>query len=328
MMLKPPIHIVIHKRQDYTLADFVDTAWENGEELCSRYSWTWAVYQLLKRAGYEISVGYSYREHAINIIHYYGVMAAGIKPHKFFTVYLRADYRSMPFAHLQIVQNKMQSRERAIWIKHHPQPGMKPRKAMRNEVTNVAFFGSPTNSVTLSRTTLAKLNQEGLTFYYNTGFADRSDYSSIDIAIGIREFSTKRFDHKPATKMTNAWLAGIPFVGGFDSAFEQNGKPGHDYIQVADESDLIEQLVTLKNNPSIYQHYLENTRDKAKDYSFEACSESWNLLVEQHVMPVYENWRKRSGIRKIVEYSTYASFNLKEKLLIENYHRLKKMITK
>ncbi|WP_257668497.1 glycosyltransferase [Parapedobacter tibetensis] len=327
-MIKTPIHIVINRRKDYSISGFVDTEWDNGEELCSRYSWTWAVYRMLKFAGHDISVGYTYKEGAINIVHYYGVMAAGIKPHKFFTVYLRADYRSMPFAHLQVVQNKTQINAKSVWIKHHPQPGLRPRDSHRDEISNVAFFGSPANTVKLSSTTLETLKNEGLNFLYNTDFSDRADYSTVDIAIGIREFSERRFDHKPGTKMTNAWLAGIPFVGGVDSAFEQNGKPGHDYIRVSKEPELIANLITLKNDPSLYAALIANSRDIAKDYTFEACSAAWSKLIEHKVHPVYSKWKKRSRTHKIIEYCAYLSYVLKERYVVKGFSQLKKRFKK
>ncbi len=322
------IHIVINKRQDYSLADFTNSTWDKGEELCSRYSWTWAVYRMLKHAGFEISVGHSYQKDAINLIHYYGVRANGLKPHRFFTVYLRADYRDMPFAQLRIVQNKTQVHAGCLWIKHHPQPCLKPRDPARREVSNIAFFGSPANSVKLSESALQRLHTEGLRLNYNTEFSDRGDYSNVDIAIGVREFSTKRFDHKPATKMTNAWLASIPFIGGFDSAFEQNGSPGHDYIRVSQEAELVHQLITLKRDPSVYASYIANTRAKAKEYTFEACSEAWKNLMEVQIIPIYQSWNKRSSLKQMLAYGNYAAYYLKEMILVKTYHKAKSLISR
>ena len=46
--------------------------------------------------------------------------------------------------------------------------------------------------------------------------------------VAIRGFGRSSYVHKPATKLYNAWLAGVPFIGGMDSP-TADGEPGRDF---------------------------------------------------------------------------------------------------
>jgi hypothetical protein len=124
------------------------------------------------------------------------------------------------------------------------------------------------------------------------------DLSEIDVLIGIRSFSKFPYDTKPASKLVNAWHAGIPFIGGFDSAFEQMGKPGKDYIQVSSIEEVQDAVLKLKNDPPFYQSIIEEGNAKAKRYNDDVTFNRWEEVLTGPIADRYSEWQKRKLIER------------------------------
>src|ERR1035441_1115704 len=155
-------------------------------------------------------------------------------------VNLAADLGLYSPANLQVVQNPTQARffVNCHWICHWPEPGLIPRDPSKGErFQNVAYVGNEKSLAPELRNQdwSARLADLGFNWIPKTGefrYDDPStyriggvwtDYSDIDVMCAVRCFLPRSaraaFDHKPPTKLVNAWIAGVPAILGHESAF-------------------------------------------------------------------------------------------------------------
>lgn len=122
-----------------------------------------------------------------------------------------------------------------------------------------------------------------------------NDLSKIDVLIGIRDFNKRTYDHKPPSKLINAWQANIPFIGGYDSAYEQVGNNGINYFKVNSFKEVVEILILLKNNRGIYKSIVDEGKKKAIIYSRDKIIERWCYILLHEVVPIYESWKTKQN---------------------------------
>ncbi len=110
--------------------------------------------------------------------------------------------------------------------------------------------------------------------------ADRwHDYREADCVVAMRGFGRSAYLHKPGTKLYNAWLAGVPFIGGMDSAYAADGKPGRDFLQVSKRDELFAHLRQLRERPELRQQLVAAGRAAASNFSFQATLARWQRLL-------------------------------------------------
>ena len=203
-----------------------------------------------------------------------------------FLVDVVADASPHPAAHFYIVQNQVQAKRlpNAHFIPHWPQSrliGRNPERGKRFE--NIVFFGERENLAKELRSEVwrQRLQQElGLSFKIEVP-QRWHDYRDVDCAIGIRDFSRLPHLHKPATKLYNAWLAGVPFIGGSDVAFSSDGHPGKDYLIAPSLEELFRQLRRLKENESLRLRLVNNGLYSVREFTKEATCERWKKLIKE-----------------------------------------------
>jgi len=199
-----------------------------------------------------------------------------------------ADGLPHPGAALHIVQNAAHARRlsRGRFMPHWPQPGLAPREETRGPVwQRAAFFGTEENLATELRSAAWRdeLKQKTDMILEIRGAERWHDYSDVDAVVAIRDFSGARQLHKPATKLYNAWLAGVPFIGGADSAYAAEGEPGADYLVARSAQEVIAHLQRLKRDPGFRNRLVENGRRKSAQRNAEAITAMWRHLVEKEI---------------------------------------------
>lgn len=205
-------------------------------------------------------------------------------PPGLFVAAIVADGLPHPGAHLQIVQNARHARRLpgSIFMPHWPQPGLLPRDPSRgNTFERAAFFGPAENLAAELRDPLWQKelrHKTGITLEIRG--PDRwQDYSDIDAVLAVRDFSHRKQLHKPATKLYNAWLAGAPFVGGTDSAYASDGKPGENYLVARSPDEVLSSLQQLSQNPALRRHLVEQGKLSGKGFSRESVTARWHALL-------------------------------------------------
>lgn len=287
-------HFIGNAESNDSLETLCELEWEKGTIACVRHAWIWPLYCRLKMRGMPVSFSYSPMPGAVNFIH--GQVARFLlKPRDFkeyFIVAVRADFRPFPFGRFEIVQNRHADGGRRVFMPHFPQPGLRPRDGRRELIENVCFSGEANNCFDASALS-EELTKLGCRYVFK-GQGDWQNMQDVDILLGIRSLSKNRYHSKPPTKLFNAWLAGIPFIGGYDSAYEQVGTPGRNYLRVADYGELVDAIRMLKNDNGLYARLVANGRQAAVDYTPERITDRWLALLDGEVAKAYRDWAKGS----------------------------------
>jgi glycosyltransferase involved in cell wall biosynthesis len=126
------------------------------------------------------------------------------------------------------------------------------------------------------------------------GLDHGADLSQVDALVGIRSLDTRTHDRKPASKLVNAWLAGIPFIGGYDSAFAQVGTPGEDYLRVGNLEELKDALIRLREDAELYARLVQAGRQRATAHDRAAVTTAWLKFLNETAYPAFA-WREESS---------------------------------
>ena len=197
-----------------------------------------------------------------------------------------ADSLPHPAAHLHIVQNRAHAGRlpRSVFMPHWIQPNLVPRDLSRGgRFENICFLGDPGN---LARELCERAWQDRLEkdlgLRLDIRRADRwHDYSDVDCALAIRDFSKSLQIHKPATKLYNAWLAGVPLIGGRDSAYAADGRCGVDYLKAGSPDEVLAQLRRLRDDPAFRNSLVANGREAGRAFTRAETLRRWQRLVRE-----------------------------------------------
>lgn len=207
-----------------------------------------------------------------------------------------ADFVPHPGAQVQILQNVAHARRfpGGLFMPHWPQLNLIPRDPDRGErLETIAFFGDrPNVAPELLTDAFAERLQKEAGVRLEVRGSDRwHDYSDVDVAVAVRSFSVARHLHKPATKLYNAWLAGLPMIGGVDSAFMTEATDGVDYLVARTPDELISHLKLLKSQPAFRQGLVEAGDKRARAHSRETMRQRWKDLCEKELPERYRDWQ-------------------------------------
>jgi len=209
-----------------------------------------------------------------------------------------------PFAQFHMVQNPTDRRvtqPEALWsaayVPYWPQPGLVPRDPSRRDRFETAmFFGYPHNLAAEMREAAwaQQLIEMGLRWVIPHR-ARWHDYESADVVVAVRAFDDERaYEGKPASKLHNAWRAGVPAVLGQESAFQAYQRSPLDYIEVASPEATLEALRQLRDQPALRRDMAENGMARARDVHPAQIAGRWRDILTHRLGPSYERWRGAS----------------------------------
>lgn len=254
------------------------------------YIWTLQTYYILREMGLSVNLSLDWDPQAVNLTH--GNTARRLNnPCHCFCVSIQADFDRFPLADLHIVQNKAQSNKNSFFIPHWSQPKQMSRDPSRQGVKKVAYQGNLDFTDLNTQQLNSDLNPHGIEFEL-LGPTQWSDLSEVDILVGVRSFGKKKFNRKPATKLINSWIAHIPFIGGWDTAYSQIGSPGRNYLKVSSYEELIQSILKLKYDHKLYSRLANAGLQKGLDYNLEATATKWLSLLKTDIATVFENWQE------------------------------------
>lgn len=288
-------NFIIPETKGFTLTDFTEGTLEDFGPLYARgeYCWGLQTFKVLQRSGLNVRLSHGYDREAVNLGH--GNALRGIRSQSgAFCVCMQADFPHFPPADLHIVQNPDQEEARSVYMPLWPQIGLVPRARGRREVRVLAYQGRIDFAALDVSRLGSDLDPHGIEFRI-LGEGEWADLSEVDILLGIRAFGRKAFRRKPPSKLTNAWHAGVPFIGGWDSAFIHAGVPGEDFIRVENYEELLAAVIGLKDDAALYAKLVENGRKKAPGYTFDALARRWEELLAGPVDEAYGRWRADPG---------------------------------
>jgi hypothetical protein len=272
---------------------------EAGKIACAQ-CWIYQTWLALEQSGFPARLSHALPSEGI-LVALTNLLTADFRvPEHVFFVGVVADYLADARAHLHVVQNNAHARRmrNSVFMPLWPHPNLLPRNPARLErFENVCFFGERSNLAPELADTRWKnklLNELRLNFIIQ-GADHWHDYRQADCVVAIRGFGRSSYIHKPATKLYNAWLAGVPFIGGLDSAYAADGEPGRDFLQAATPGELFGHLRSLQEDLSLRKELVAAGTISGRDFSFDATLQRWQRLLGETVPELAARWRQKSS---------------------------------
>ena len=334
----PPIYFYLP--QPFWPADFPNSADENWSGFgLGLYTWTIQTFLRLKAWDFPCQLVNHVPEEGIVFVHHNAFRArkTRLKPsRKLLLICLKAEERPYPYAQLHLVQNPTEASaaKNRFYIPHWPQPGLIPRDPNRGDrFENIAFFGHCNNlAIELQYPSWPeKLASLGLHWHYVINQNKWNDYHSldnrwnnfqqIDAIVAIRSFqSSHPYNNKPATKLFNAWLAGVPALLGIESAYRFEGCHLEDYWEINTYEELINSLQCLKSDKNLRQQLVTNGYSKAIQFTPENISKKWQDFILDIAVPSFYRWCNLPALRQSLllqqQYLTHTVEKVQSKLKI------------
>ncbi|MFN7941672.1 MAG: hypothetical protein U0X73_08735 [Thermoanaerobaculia bacterium] len=205
----------------------------------------------------------------------------------------RADNRQSLSAEFELLQNGRFADGRSRHaVPHWPQPGLRPRDPERGErLSRLAYKGfldnlHPDFAGERWRSFLAARGIEWVVDAerYAGVAIDRaalawSDFHDIDALVAIRRRERKTDFSKPATKLVNAWLAGVPALLGPEYAFRELRRGDLDYLEIGSLAEAEAAVDRLASEPGLYRAMVDNGRRRAPEVDVAAVTAAWRRLL-------------------------------------------------
>ncbi len=256
--------------------------------------WTLQTFLLLRNQlnGMQVTCSSNYCRDAMNLAHAQDLARLGGVSPRIFVVSLQGDHRRTGWAHARIVQNRLQvKRPTDYWVSLWPQPGLIPRRNERKErVQRIGYFGAEHMLAGSRREWEEKLADLGFEFVCRQG-RRWNDYSDIDLVICHRSFNHQIYPTKPASKLVNAWFAGVPAICGADSAFAQVGRPDQDYLVTTSMHETLSAIKKVARDPEIYRRLRDNGLRRSREFGRDRLVEAWESILISISANAYHAWR-------------------------------------
>jgi hypothetical protein len=256
-------------------------------------------------------------------------LAVSHRPDQSFVVACRSDGHVPVLADLRIVQTEaMLNTPKDIFIHHWSQPGLMPRLPERgNQIQTIVFKGWEGNLYEpfRSKAFIQELEQLGVAFQLDglpeVGLARWHDYREADLVLAIRNLSELDALGKPASKLVNAWKAGVPALLGPEPAFRALRRSADlDYIEIKTPQDALSAIRRLKANPQLYEAMVANGLQRAEAFSVEQQCDRWHQVLSNEVAQHYRQWQK---MPKLLRLARLVSRTIRHKRSMQTalYHR-------
>jgi hypothetical protein len=278
---------------------------EQGGKAASVQCWIYQTWTRLSKAGFPAKLVHEMPDTGLVV-----ALAGNLSPHfqpvmTRFLLGVVADGLPHPAADVQILQNAGHAKRLAgsVYMPHWTQPDLLPRDPSRGDrFEEIRFFGDEPNLCNDLQDPAfrADLQRELGLQLVTTPASAWHDYRTTDCSFAIRSFDGKRHDHKPASKLANAWLANVPFVGGSDSAYSSEGRDGINYLACRSRENFVEHLKRLKSDPAFRRDLVKAGSIEAARHTPEAHTNHWISLLSDEAPTRCNSWQKKSaGVRRM-----------------------------
>jgi hypothetical protein len=206
---------------------------------------------------------------------------------------IRGDLGSPAIADFEVLQNGFfADGRRRFHVTHWPQPGLVPREPARGDaIRRVAYHGFARNLEAgfRERRWLDFLAARGIEWHYGAAEyvgmeTDRirlawHDFREVDLVLAVRPPSRRLHPSKPATKLINAWLAGVPALLGAEVAYRELRRSPLDYVEVADVEAATAAVDKLAGDPAHYRALRDRCAESAAELRPERWIAEWSELL-------------------------------------------------
>lgn len=258
-------------------------------------AWVVQTFLRLRRAGYPVELADRVPRSGLVVFHAKQKRAlarAARGRRDLVFVGIRADNSSPLLADFEVLQNgRFADGRRRFAIPHWPQPGLLPRDPSRGaRFERLGYVGLHENLHPDFRDeawprALAALGMEWVPKV--TSFrevsrgapVDWEDYRALDAVLAVRPGDSGLASSKPASKLVNAWRAGIPALLGAEYPFRELRRCELDYVEVADGAGALAALTRLRDDPARVRRMVAHGRQRATEFDFPALTLRWAELL-------------------------------------------------
>lgn len=272
-------------------ADGISSLW-------GRYHWTLQTYLHLRSAGLPVRLVAEFPNDGVVLAHR-DDLSSNHKPNKnLFIVCMLVDRdEPHPQANVHILHNpvaKIRFGSTTYYMPPWPQVSLRKRRTTRgNTFKRVGFFGSLENMAEKNNLDRFRdsLGAHGLELVIPKP-ENWNDFSEIDFIYGIRSYGlADPAIHKPALKLINAWIAEVPAVFGYESAYRAEGAPGVNYLEATNREQLDGIFAALSKDASLRRSVVQAGTVAAKNFSVDRVRARWISLLEGKIVPAFQIWR-------------------------------------
>lgn len=277
------------------------SAMGNTDLALGRYDWTLQVYLHLHDRGFPCEIVTEPPRNGIVVSHYDFLSQIAHPTEHTLLVCIKADRTPHPYAQFHVVQNPRDhlypfgtSTHRQIFLRHILQSGLIPRTAGLDRFRTVAYVGSSLQIASeFSDPWWAReLHSLGFEWRCETRPERWLDYREIDILLAVRKCRARdwEFNHKPASKLYNAWNTNIPALLGVESAYRAERTSEFDFCEVTTPGQALKQLCRLRDNPNLRKTMLNHGRTAAARTTNDAVANSWIHFLSGEAVQAYHQW--------------------------------------
>jgi hypothetical protein len=254
----------------------------------------------LRQRGFEVTAGPDLVPGAITVLHRDDANDFSDRLHATFLVVVRADRAPVAACDFAIVQNGLGVAGHERFVPLWPQPGLIPRDVSRGTRIETIAYQGRTDSAPgwFSDAHFGReLMRRGIRFEARR--SDWEDYREVDIAVAARDDPPEVLAHKPATKLYNAWLAGVPILAYPEPAYRELRRAPIDFIEVRDGQDVLRSIDLLRVNPNLYAAMVAHGRERGLEFTVEATRRRWLALFDAEIIPAFLAARAGLGARRL-----------------------------
>ena len=280
----------------------------------------------LRRSGLAVRLVDAPRADAFNVV---SSLDLQISHHtsQAFIVAFRGDWARPELADLTLTMNgSIATRRTEFPMPHWIQTGLIPRDPSRaDRLERLVFKGDLVNldprfATDRFRDELAAIGVRFDTqpYVHETKSSGWHDYTDVDAVLAIRAIHPTELATKPASKLINAWAAGVPAVLGNEPAFRELRRDPLDYVEIASPEEAIAALRRLKEQPDEYRAMVDHGAVRAADYTNARIAERWHAFLSGPGEVAYREWLTRNPRRREAEFVVRA---LRQKIGLTAFKR-------
>jgi hypothetical protein len=280
-----------------------------GHMFLGKFDWTLQTYLYLKEDGFPCELAKTQPSEGIVVSHKDFLNDIQRPTKSTLLVCLKSDRQPHRYAQAHIVQNPedtvhsiQEQLVKSFFVPHWVQPLLVPRNMERGDrFENIGYVGSAIelDSLFQKQSWRDTLKAMGLDWIMATTSDGWSDYSALDALVAIRKCNSpgEDFHFKPATKLYNAWHAGIPAILGVESAYRAERKSEHDYLEASSPDEVIRALKRLRDDSELRKQMVRNGRMRALETRPENIVKIWEDFLTHVATPAYHRWCGSGWVR-------------------------------